>query len=59
MIKNKTYRVLASETHIYSRFIEAKDEAQAHSLFMELINSGLTAEDTDHFQIDYIEEIKQ
>ena len=56
MIKTKTYRVIASETHIYSQLIEAKDEPQARSLFMELMQSGLEADDTDHFQIDFIEE---
>jgi len=52
--KTKTFRVIASETHIYSELIEAKDEAQAKSLFMELMQSGLEANDTDGFQIDQI-----
>jgi hypothetical protein len=57
MVKTKTFRVLASETHIYSQWVQAKDEAQAKSLFMEMVQAGLESDDTDHFQIDFVEEV--
>jgi hypothetical protein len=54
MAKLKTYRVIASETHVFKESVEARSEEEAREKFLALMQEGMDHDDAYGFQIDHV-----